>query len=521
LCQKATRESRKSNHFTWLLIATGLPCGVSLRKLSGETLIYGLSSILGRLLNFVLLTPFLTRVLTDGEFGEVGNLMFWTALLIALLVFRMDTAVFRFASRGDYDPELVFLRAQRIVVLLVTFVIGPLMLLAPRLAELIATSESTVYVRLVLATVAFDALSAVPLARLRLRQRPWVFVGVNLGNALFNIALVYGLLAFLPAYLPEQFVPDFRVGYFLISIAVAAGLRYLVLLGDGLRRRGSPAVSTLDAPLPAVAPSLKVLLRYSLPLTVVSVAGIANALVGPALLIGHDPAWAGYFTAALRMAVFLNLFVTAYQYAAEPFFFRQSGSDLATADRTIYADALRAYALVATVASAGILLGLPWLQLFIGADVRPGLVVLPILLAANFLFGIYSNLSIAYKLTDQTFLGGVIALLGSVFAVGAPLLFTEQYGIYAPALGMLLCFLVMCVGVYLVSRRYFPVDYPFARILLYVGLAVGVCLLGQYSDALIFRILLLAALLVSLWVIEQDWLRRTFMGGAAGAKKVS
>ncbi|MBB4079323.1 O-antigen/teichoic acid export membrane protein [Lewinella aquimaris] len=492
---------------------------MSLKKLSGETLVYGLSSILGRLLNFALVTPFVTRVMSDGEFGEVGNLMFWTALLIALLVFRMDTAVFRFASRGEYDPRDVFRRAQWLVVILTFAVIGPLLAFSDPIAELLEAPRAATYVQLVLVTIAFDALSAVPLARLRLQQRAWFFVAANLGNVVINILLIYFLLYYLPTYLPEYFEPSFRVGYYLVSIAVAAGLRYLVLLADGLRqpRPRSRTDAVHGGRSEVQAPSLRRLLRYSLPLTVVSVAGIANTLVGPSILIDHNAAWAGYFKAALSMAVFLNLFITAYQYAAEPFFFRQSGADLATADRGIYADAMRAYGLVGTLASAGIILGLPWLQYFIGPDVRPGLVVLPILLAANFLFGIYSNLSIAYKLTDQTFLGGVIAAVGSIFAVGGPLLFTGRYGIYAPAVGMLACFLVMCVLVYFVSRRYFPVNYPFGRILIYVVLAVGVCLLGNFSAALPWRVFLLLVLIAALFLVERKWLRRTFMGGAAGA----
>ncbi|NJB86490.1 O-antigen/teichoic acid export membrane protein [Lewinella marina] len=495
---------------------------MSLKKLSGETLVYGLSSILGRLLNFVLVTPFITRVLTEGEFGEIGNLMFWTAFLIALVVFRMDTAVFRFASRGDHDPEAVFRQCQRLVWLGVGVVIGPLLFFSEGIAAWLDAPSATTYVRLVLLMVAFDALSAVPLARLRLQQRAWFFVAVNLGNVVLNVLLIYGLLFYLPVYVAEWFDPAFRVGYYLLAMTVAAGFRYCVLVADGfLRTSEKPAAAPLDrlptgTPAPA-APPLRQLFSYSLPLTVVSVAGIANALVGPTVLIGYDEAAAGYFTAALRMAVFLNLFVTAYQYAAEPFFFRQSGKDLATADRTIYADAMRAYGLVGTLASTGILLGLPWLQHFIGADVRPGLVVLPLLLAANLLFGVYSNLSIAYKLTDQTFLGGGIALVGSIFAVGGPLLFTARYGIWAPAVGMLLCFAVMCGLAYLVSRRYFPVRYPFARLLLYAVIAAAACTAGMLSDHLLWRLCLLLFTILAFGWIERPWLLRTFRGAAAGA----
>ncbi len=497
---------------------------MSLKKLSGETLVYGLSSILGRLLNFVMVTPFITRVLSEDEFGQISNLMFWVALLIALLVFRMDTALFRFASRGDYDPQAVFRRTQWLVLGLTLGLIVPLLWFPDWFGGVIQAPADTLYIQLFLITVAFDALSMVPQARLRLQQRAWFFVAVNLGNVVVNVALLYYLLLYLPEYQSDYFNPDFKIGYFFVALAVASAIRFLILILDNVltSSRRKQEEQLLDAGLSpeqgeGSAPSYRKLLSYSLPLTVVSLAGIANFLVGPSILVGYDEALSGYFGAALRMAVFLNLFVTAYQYAAEPFFFRQSSKDLATADRTIYADAMRAYGIVAALASTGILLGLPWLQLFIGPQVRPGLVVLPIILAANYCFGIYSNLSIAYKLTDKTMLGALIAVAGSVFAVGGPLLFSARYGLYAPAVGMLACFLVMCALAYLVSRKYFPVDYPFGRILLYVVIAAIACWLGTFSGALWWRILLLLITVAAMGLLEWRWLVRTFGRGTAGA----
>ncbi|MGB3800158.1 MAG: lipopolysaccharide biosynthesis protein [Lewinella sp.] len=488
---------------------------MSLKKLSGETLVYGLSSILGRLLNFVAVTPFITRVLSDDEFGQISNLMFWVALLIALLVFRMDTALFRFASRGEYDPQAIFRRTQWLVLGLTLIVITPLISFPAWFGGVIQAPANTLYIQLFLVTVAFDALSMVPQARLRLRQRAWFFVAVNLGNVVVNVVLLYFFLLYLPEYQPAYYNPDFQIGYYFVALAVASALRFLVLMIDSFFN-GRAQEQGRDVPTSGAAPSYRKLLAYSMPLTVVSLAGIANFLVGPSILVGYDEALSGYFGAALRMAVFLNLFVTAYQYAAEPFFFRQSSKDLETADRTIYADAMRAYGIVGALASTGILLGLPWLQLFIGAQVRAGLVVLPIILAANYCFGIYSNLSIAYKLTDKTMLGAGIALIGSFFAVGAPLVFTARYGIYAPAFGMLACFLVMSGLAYLVSRKYFPVAYPFGRLLLYVIIAGVTCYLGTFSEAMWWRILLLLLCVGAVGLVERQWLLRTFGRGAAG-----
>lgn len=493
---------------------------MSLRKLGGETLIYGLSSVLGRLLTFVIVTPVLTRLLSREEYGVVSDLMMWTGLLIALLVFRMDTALFRFASRAEFAGASVFKKTQWFVVASV----GVGVVLYAGFEEAIAGwmkyPDRTVYLRLVVAAVAFDALSAIPLARLRLRERSWAFVAVNLGNVAVNIALLFLLLFTLPGnerWFTETigltYDPNYQVGYYLAAIALASALRYLALLVDGW---------WYPEPVPdrhAGSPSLKTLLVYSAPLTLVAVAGIYNALSGPTLLkeladqgsTTENLNYAGLFGASIKLAVILNLFVTAYNYAAEPFFFRQAGRDLATADRTIYADASRAYALVAATASVAILLLLPWLRHFIDADYFAGLVILPVLLGGNFLFGLYANFAIAYKLTDRTWMGGLIALSGSVVLYLVSNRFAPAYTIWAPAWGMLACYGLMCILAYVVSRRYFPVDYPLGRIFLYALLAAGTVWVGQYSEVLFFRVVLLLAYLLVVGLLEQKWVRRVFL----------
>lgn len=509
---------------TWLCLLGGTRsrecavylCGMSLKKLGGETIVYGFSNILGRMLNFVLVTYFITRLMPAEEYGIVGGLMFYTALLIAVLVFRMDTVVFRYASRDEFSASAVFRKAQRVVTVSVISVFGLTLLFAPQLADLLEYPDRVVYVQLVIFTVAFDALSAVPLARLRLEQRAWFFVFVNLGNVLANIVLIYLLLyvwRWNAGYVSEHwgfiYNADHQVGYYLLCIALASAFRFVLLLVDGLRRHGEKTGAT---------PSLSTILTYSLPLTVVGVAGIINFLIAPELIkFWHGGSgteslrYAGYFNAATKLAVFLNLFITAYNYAAEPFFFRQAGNKVESADRQIYADAARAYSIVATLASAGILLFLPWLELFIDEEERAGLYVLPILLAANFFFGLYSNLSVAYKLTDKTLYGGAMASVGSLIVIGGGIFFIPEYGITAMAWAMLTCFIVMCFLAWLVSRKFFPVNYPWGRIAIYASLA---CLAVYWGDvaqgAMEVRGAIFVALLAVFGLMEWRWIRRTF-----------
>ena len=494
---------------------------MSLKKLGGETIVYGLSSILGRLLNFVVATYFLLQLMSREEFGVVGDLMFYTAFLIAFLVFRMDTVVFRFASRAEYDPVAVFRKAQRWVLVASVVVLGGMALFSAPLADALQYPDRVPYVWLVLLTVGFDALSAVPLARLRLEQRPWFFVVVNLGNVIVNILLFFLLLyvwrwnsAWTAEHWGIAYDKNYQVGYYLLCVALAAAFRYVLLLADGVRRYGGRTAAADPG-----APDLRTYFNYSFPLTVVAIAGITNFLVAPSIIkfyhggtVTQNLAFAGDFSAATKLAVLLNLFVTAYNYAAEPFFFRQVGKDIRTADKTIYADAARAYALIATLASAGILLFLPWLEVLIDEENRGGLYVLPALLAGNFFFGLYSNLSVAYKLTDNTAYGGGIAVIGSVIVVGGSMLFVGQYGIIAPALAMLTCFAVMCFLAWLVSRRFFPVNYPWGRIAIYAALACVAVFLGDAArDAMWSRGGLFLALLTALGLLERAWIRKTFM----------
>jgi O-antigen/teichoic acid export membrane protein len=498
---------------------------MSLKKLGGETIVYGFSNILGRMLNFVLVTYFITRLMPAEEYGVVGGLMFYTALLIAVLVFRMDTVVFRYASRDEFSAPAVFRKAQRVVTMSVIGVLGLMLLFAQQLADLLEYPDRVVYVQLVIFTVAFDALSAVPLARLRLEQRAWFFVFVNLGNVLVNVVLIFLLLyvwRWNADYVTEHwgftYDANYQVGYYLLCIALASAFRYVFLLIDGLRRYGKKTGAT---------PSLSTMLAYSLPLTVVGVAGIINFLIAPELIkfwhggsVTENLRYAGYFNAATKLAVFLNLFITAYNYAAEPFFFRQAGNKVESANRQIYADAARAYAIVATLASAGILLFLPWLELFIDEEERAGLYVLPMLLAANFFFGLYSNLSVAYKLTDKTLYGGAMAAVGSLIVIGGGIFFVPEYGITAMAWAMLTCFIVMCFLAWLVSRKFFPVNYPWGRIAIYALLACTAVYCASWlpadvgdvaQDTMGGRIAIFMALLVAFGLLERGWIKRTFL----------
>lgn len=512
---------------------------MSLKKLAGETAVYGISSILGRLLNFVLITPFVTQkeVFSEAEFGIVGVLFFYTAFFIALLVFRMDTVVFRYASRAEFSANAVCKKAQQFIwVGVAIWTIGGL-LLASNIANWMDHPDWTLYIQLVVLIVAFDVLAAVPLARLRLESRPWFFAAVNLANIFVNIVLIYLLLRYIPRWMADGntsfgwYDENIKIAYYFFAILAAGALRYLLLLGDRLLktskintdalldnsssglRSSNVGNETRDTAFES-APTLATMLRYAAPLVIVAVCGIINTLIGPAMLekyFGADSEeslyWAGQYNAAMKMAVFLTLFTTAYNFAAEPFFFRNKSKDPENQDLKLYARATRAFALVCALAIAGILLLLPILQYYLGEQLREGLEVLPILMAANFMLALYYNFALAYKLTDKTYLGGWIALGGSAIVILGNVLFIPSIGIYAPAWAGLACFSFMSFCAWLVSRKYFPVPYNLGKIALYALLTCLVVFIGWPLDNLLARIGLLIGFTILLIGIEWKWLR--------------
>lgn len=503
---------------------------MSLRKLAGETAIYGVSSVLGRLLNFVLLTPFISRVLSGAEFGYVGDLFFFIAFFIALLVFRMDTVVFRFASRAEFSASAVCKRAQSFIWVGVLLWLGLGMGLADYIAGWMQYPDRKIYIQLFVLIVAFDVLVAVPLARLRLEQRPWFFAGVNLVNIFTNLCLTYLLLYYIPRWIENGHTIDwyddsYKIAYYFFAILVAGVIRYLFLLVDRLRsnrastKQRHQVLDNQDTPNQELStgltsPSIGEMFRYASPLVIVAVCGIINTLVGPSMLIDYlsgtqeeNAYWAGQYNAAMKMAVFLSLFTTAYNFAAEPFFFRQRSQDIEGQDLTVYAKATRAFALVCCLAIAAILLLLPILKYYLGEELREGLVVLPILMAANFLLALYYNFAMAYKLTDRTYLGGLIALGGSAIVLLGNIFFIPSLSIYAPAIASLCCFTFMTLCAWIVSRKYFPVPYEIGRITLYALLTCGVVAVGWPLESILLRGLLLVIFTLGLIGFEWKWLK--------------
>lgn len=494
-----------------------------LKKLAGETAVYGLSSILGRVVNWVILTPYFTRVFVTEEYGIVNDLYFYIALLLVFFTYRMETAFFRFASRAQKkgsdqqtDQDTIFSTASLSIIGTTVAFTCLLLWLAPEIASWLKYPGRADYVRIFTLIIAFDALAAIPFAKLRMDSRPLRFAFIKLTAIAFNILLVFFFLEACPWLLDQGYSsigiiynPDHRIAYVFWANLIASGasLLWLMPLYRQLAWRFATDV-------------WKKMLAYSLPLVIAAIAGIINQLAGTTLLkyFGGGTTDAnldlgGIYAAAAKLAVLMSLFVQAFNYAAEPFFFRQSAiSD----DKAIYADVARAFALVGSLAFMGIMFYLELIQYFLGASFREGLGILPILLIANFFLGLYYNFSIGYKLTDQTRWAGYIALLGSIITIIINVTFIPSLTIYAPAWASLACFFTMTIAGYLLTRRLWPVNYQLGRMAYYLLLALagwGVTLLMKpiLPDQMVYRLftnsVVLAIILLLLFKTESAWLR--------------
>lgn len=494
------------------------------KKLAGETAIYGLSSILGRVVNWVVLTPYLTRVFLESEYGIVNDLYFYIALLLVFFTYRMETAFFRFASRAKQeqsDPDTVFTTASLSIIATTAFFTVLLLWLAPEIATWLKYPGREDYVRVFTFIVAFDALAAIPFARLRMDSRPIRFAAIKLSAIAVNILLVFFFLEALPwaaesemTWAKTLYNPEHRVAYIFWANLLASGSTLLLL---------SPLYYKLAWRF--AKDIWQRMLNYALPLVLAAVAGIVNQLIGTPLLKELGPgtteenlALGGIYAAAAKLAVLMNLFVQAFNYAAEPFFFRQSAEN---DDRTIYADVTRAFALVGSLAFLGIMLYLEIIQYFLGEDFRTGLGILPILLVANFFLGLYYNFSIGYKLSDQTQWATYIAGLGAIITLGINVAFIPSITIYAPAWASLACFVSMCVAGYFVTRKYWPVAYRLDKMAYYLLAALGawgvsIFVTPYLPDQLILRMAvnsLLFGLTLALWYgTERTWLSAILKG---------
>ncbi len=454
-----------------------------LKKLAGETAIYGVGSILSRLLHWVILTPYFTRIFLQGEYGVVQELYTYAALLLVVFTYRMETAFFRFGSKSE-GFERPFATASISLLGSTALLVVVLLLFTPGIADWLEYPDHPEYIIWFVLIIGFDALATIPFARLRLENRPLLFAGLKTLNIVINIVFIFFFLELCPyligqgwTWLEAIYNEGNRINYVFISNLIASFGILLALLPAYFRIR-----LVFDADL------WRRMLRYAFPLVIAGLAAVVNQLIGNPMLkflasddIDYNLRLVGIFGAAAKLAVIMNLFTTAFNYAAEPFFFKNAERD---DSRTVYAQVGQAFALVGSLVFLGIVLYIDLIQFFLGKDFREGLGIVPILLMANLFLGLYYNFSIWFKLTDRTHFGGYIAVGGAVITISLNLLLIPRLGYYGPAWAALACYSFMAMVSYWTGQRYHPIHYPLGRIFLYMLAAIGGYFLSELGRSL-------------------------------------
>lgn len=486
-----------------------------LRKLAGETAIYGLSYILSRILHYVLFTWYLTRVFNDdpSQYGIYRDFYFYVAIGLVILTFRMETTYFRYAREhkaGVMMMSMTFLGG------LATLFLTGLWLFRHVVADGMEYPGMTRHLMVLAGVLFFDVLCAVPFASLRQANRPWRFLGLKLGSIVLNILLVFFFLELLPGLAGRHglfdlfYTPGDELFYVFLANLLASFITFLLLVPLLLRQS-----FTWDLPL------LRKMLAYSWPLVLVAIAGVidqSSAITFQKYLLPYDLtgnlAEGGIYSAAASLALLLNLFTVAFNYAAEPFFFAHQDREDA---RSVYAEVALAFTLVGALMMLVILAYLDVVQLLLGRNFRQGLHVVPVLLLAYLLLGIYYNVSAWYKLADRTLMGAWIAIIGSLITIFGNILLIPVIGVAGSAWAALACYLFMTIAAVWQGRRYYPIPYPIARMAGWIVAALGLFLLMQVARPMlagsVLRIALVNTLLVgsygiAAWRLERGLFRQ-------------
>lgn len=458
----------------------------SIKKLAGQTIWYGASSIFGRFLNY-LLTPLLVTIFATGEYGKISTLFTIAAFLNIIYTYGLETSYFRFAS---LEPESkVYNTCITSLIFTTSIFTAVLLLFTNELAGFLEMPDHPEYILWVIFIVALDTLAVMPFAKLRYEGRPRKFAAIKVLNILVNIGLVIFFLVVCKNaheknagnFFASIYKPEIGLGYVIISNLVASGVT-LLLLGKEFfqfRLRLNPIF-------------WKKLMAYSWPLVIVGFGGMINETIDRIMLLKLYPgtieeafSQTGIYSANYKLAVIIVLFIQAFRMGAEPFFFKQSTSENA---QRIYARVMKFFVIACCFCFLGVTLFLDIWKYFMGTahpEYYSGLKVVPLLMTAKIFLGIYYNLSIWYKIKEKNLTGAWITIGGAVITIAINWFFIPVWGYVACAIATVFCYGFMMLLSYLLGQKHYPVPYPVKKILAYI--AICMIMFGLHQAFLLFE----------------------------------
>jgi len=459
--------------FVNLLIINCCKMANPLKQLAGETAIYGLSTILARIVNF-LLVPLYTRVLVQSDYGVVTEFMAYIAILQVVLVLGLETGCFRFASREGVEKRSVFSTAFVIVTFFSLLFFVGVSLFAGDIASGLGYEGFSNIIIYVAAILAIDSSTAIVFAKLRYEHKALRFAIIKTLKILTEVGVNLILYLVMPmrfAANPDHWLlnfvsatPDFT--YAIFSIFVSCIFAFVMLLPDLMHLK-----FRIDRKL------WRPLLLYSLPLMIAGLPGVMNDFLDRILMrfLNADPlTWRadlGVYQAGVKIAVIMSLFIQMFRYAAEPFFFqKQRESD----SKRVYADVMQWFVSFCMFGFLAIMLFMDEIGLIIGKDFRVGLSIAPVMLMAYVLLGMLFNVDMWYKLAGKTRYAIYVALAGLLVTIVVNVIFMPIYSYHAAAWGHLASYAVMLLISMLLGRKHYPIPYRWGRITLLVAIALAI-----------------------------------------------
>ncbi len=487
------------------------------RKLASETGIYGVSTVLGRLIGYMLV-PIHTGVLETENYGLVSEFYSYAAFLAVLYLYGMETTFFRFAAKGNNNVQAIFNAAVSSLIVSSIILSSILILFSTPIATLLQYPNSGTYVLLFAILIGTDSITAIPFAMLRIQQKAFQFATLKIINIVFNVLLNIFFFIICPKIYSEQWLPFLRplllelydpsigLGYAFLANVISSGLN-LLLLYPVFRNFRFNLNFTL----------LKPLYIYTYPLIFSGLAAAINQVLDKPLikwLLPEDfyPGLnsleaVGIYGACYKLPIFVTLVVQAFKFAAEPFFFSQAKRKDSP---QIFAKLMKYFIIFSLLMIVALQVNLEWIsQILIRNEAyRKGIGVVPILLFANVFLGIYYNLSVWFKISDKTEYAATIGGIGALITLLGNLFLIPVAGYYGSAISVLLCYAGMTFISYWLGQKYYPVPYKILNALLYFFLTLSILILSAYIKQtdfwknLLIQNTLLLAFVLCIWLIE-------------------
>ncbi|MDR3652948.1 MAG: lipopolysaccharide biosynthesis protein [Paludibacter sp.] len=451
-----------------------------MKKLAKETALYGVSSILGRFLNWMMV-PLYTYVLaSSADYGIVTNLYAWTALLLVMLTYGMETGFLRFANKNKEEAGKVYSTTLVAVGTTSTIFALTCIIFSHQIADVLGYSKHSEFIALLGTVVALDAFGCIPYVYLRYINRPYRFVALNLFAIFVNIFFNIFFLVICPWIETRNpnlinwfYKPDYGVGYVFIANIFSTALVTIALLFDVFVVKFE-----FDKKL------LKKMLQYSLPLVVLGIAGIMNQtldkILFPFLMHGKTgESELGIYGATSKIALVMTMFTQAFRYSYEPFIFAQKKdkNSLET-----YADAMKYYILIALFIFLGMVLYMDIFKHVIKYSYWGGLKVVPVVMFSFIFQGIFFNLSLWYKLTDKTMYGAWFSIIGTIIIILLNIILVPIYSYMGCAWAAFVCYFVIMMISYYYGQKFMPIKYDLKTIGLYTAVTIVLYVISTFIN---------------------------------------